>query len=85
MENKKLLYSGAGGRLDLFVKSQEGGLSREFVKRLISEGFVRLNGRAVKPAAPLKAGDEVTISATAPGPDGTRVQLGAVTGHIIPA
>jgi 23S rRNA pseudouridine1911/1915/1917 synthase len=48
-------------RLDLFVKSQESGFSREFVKRLISEGLVRVNGRAVKPAAPLKAGDEVTI------------------------
>jgi fumarylacetoacetase len=30
-------------------------------------------------------GDEVTISATAPGPDGTRVQLGTVTGRIVPA
>jgi fumarylacetoacetase len=28
--------------------------------------------------------DEVTISATAPGPDGTRVQLGQVTGRIAP-
>lgn len=62
MENKKLVYSGNGTRLDLFVKSRESGLSREFVKRLISEGFVRLNGRTVKPAAPLKAGDEVTMS-----------------------
>ena len=33
----------------------------------------------------LEDGDEVTISATAPGPDGTRIQLGAVTGRIIPA
>ncbi|KAF0126253.1 MAG: 23S rRNA pseudouridine synthase [Elusimicrobia bacterium] len=62
MENKKLVYSGAGTRLDLFVKTQEQDLSREFVKRLISEGLVRVNGRAVKPAAPLKTGDEVTIS-----------------------
>lgn len=67
MENKKLVYSGNGTRLDLFVKSQESGLSREFVKRLISEGFVRLNGRAVKPAAPLKAGDEVTMSVPGEG------------------
>ncbi len=67
MENKKLIYSGAGTRLDLFVKSGEPGLSREFVKRLIAEGLVRVNGRAVKPAAPLKDGDEVTISAPAAG------------------
>lgn len=29
--------------------------------------------------------DEVTISATAPGPDGSRIGLGAVTGAILPA
>ncbi|HEX6336967.1 MAG TPA: fumarylacetoacetase [Jiangellaceae bacterium] len=33
----------------------------------------------------LEDGDEVTISASAPGPDATRVQLGAVTGRILPA
>ncbi|HEU4541501.1 MAG TPA: fumarylacetoacetase [Jiangellaceae bacterium] len=33
----------------------------------------------------LEDGDEVTISASAPGPDGTRVQLGAVSGRIIAA
>jgi fumarylacetoacetase len=31
----------------------------------------------------LEDGDEVTISATAPGPDGTRIGLGAVTGRIL--
>jgi fumarylacetoacetase len=31
----------------------------------------------------LEDGDEVTISAVAPGPDGARIQLGAVTGRII--
>ncbi|MEU7819067.1 fumarylacetoacetase [Pseudonocardia sp. NPDC049154] len=30
-------------------------------------------------------GDEVTISATAPGPDGTRIGFGEVTGRITPA
>jgi fumarylacetoacetase len=30
-------------------------------------------------------GDEVTISATAPGPDGTRIGLGSATGCILPA
>jgi fumarylacetoacetase len=33
----------------------------------------------------LHDGDEVTISATAPGPDGTRIGLGSATGCILPA
>ncbi|MFD0854288.1 fumarylacetoacetate hydrolase family protein, partial [Actinomadura adrarensis] len=33
----------------------------------------------------LKDGDTVTITGTAPAPDGTRIDLGEVTGHIIPA
>ncbi|MGH4032519.1 fumarylacetoacetase [Actinomycetota bacterium Odt1-20B] len=33
----------------------------------------------------LEDGDEVTLSAWAPGPDGTRVGLGEVTGRILPA
>ena len=33
----------------------------------------------------LEDGDEVTISATAPGPDGTRIGFGEVTGTVRPA
>jgi fumarylacetoacetase len=33
----------------------------------------------------LEDGDEVTITATAPGPHGTRIGLGEVTGRILPA
>ncbi|WP_049572547.1 fumarylacetoacetase [Nocardiopsis sp. SBT366] len=33
----------------------------------------------------LEDGDEVTITATAPGPDGTRIDFGEVTGRILPA
>lgn len=33
----------------------------------------------------LEDGDEVAITATAPGPDGTRVDFGEVTGRILPA
>jgi fumarylacetoacetase len=33
----------------------------------------------------LQDGDEITISATAPGPDGARIGLGAVTGRVLPA
>ncbi len=33
----------------------------------------------------LEDGDEVTITATAPGPDGTRITFGEVTGRVEPA
>jgi fumarylacetoacetase len=33
----------------------------------------------------LADGDEVVISATAPGPDGTRIDLGAVAGRVLPS
>ncbi|GAA1465853.1 fumarylacetoacetase [Nocardiopsis exhalans] len=33
----------------------------------------------------LEDGDEVTITATAPGPEGTRIDFGEVTGRILPA
>jgi fumarylacetoacetase len=33
----------------------------------------------------LADGDEVTVTASAPGPDGTRIGLGEVTGRILPA
>ncbi|MDT3398683.1 fumarylacetoacetase [Streptomyces sp. B1866] len=33
----------------------------------------------------LEDGDEVTLRATAPGPDGTRLSLGEVTGRVLPA
>ncbi|MET7900411.1 fumarylacetoacetase [Streptomyces sp. NPDC005355] len=33
----------------------------------------------------LEDGDEVTLTAWAPGPDGARIGLGDVTGHVVPA
>ncbi|GGN99476.1 hypothetical protein GCM10010112_93330 [Actinoplanes lobatus] len=33
----------------------------------------------------LEDGDEVRVSATAPGPGGTRISLGEVTGVVLPA
>ncbi|MET8010958.1 fumarylacetoacetase [Streptomyces sp. NPDC005271] len=33
----------------------------------------------------LEDGDEVTLTAWAPGPDGARIALGDVTGHVVPA
>jgi fumarylacetoacetase len=33
----------------------------------------------------LEDGDTVTIRATAPGPDGARVEFGEVTGRVLPA
>ncbi|MER6810004.1 fumarylacetoacetase, partial [Spirillospora sp. NPDC000708] len=38
-----------------------------------------------EPRTFLEDGDTVTISATAPGPGGARLGLGAVTGRVLPA
>ena len=43
---------------------------------------VTVNG---EPRTFLEDGDEVTISATAPGPDGTRLGFGEVSGRVLPA
>ncbi|MGH3241061.1 MAG: fumarylacetoacetase [Spirillospora sp.] len=43
---------------------------------------VELNG---EPRSFLEDGDEVAISATAPGPSGTRIGFGEVTGRVLPA
>ncbi|TDE32548.1 fumarylacetoacetase [Actinomadura sp. 6K520] len=43
---------------------------------------VTVNG---EPRTFLEDGDEVTITATAPGPSGTRIGFGEVTGRILPA
>jgi len=37
------------------------------------------------PVVHLDDGDELTITASAPGPDGTRIGFGEVTGRVAPA
>ena len=55
VENKK------GERLDLFIKKKFPHLSRSFIQRLIVEGKVFVEGRALKPAYSLKGGEKIRV------------------------
>lgn len=52
----------AGRRLDLWLAEKLPDISRTRLKALIEEGRVGVNGRAVKPSARLKAGQEVRVT-----------------------
>jgi 23S rRNA pseudouridine1911/1915/1917 synthase len=56
----------AGVRLDLFLASVLGDLSRSHIQRLIKDGHVLVDGRAAKPNQPVKAGQTVSIDAPEP-------------------
>jgi 23S rRNA pseudouridine1911/1915/1917 synthase len=58
----------AGQRVDVFLSEHLPGLSRSRIKSLIESGEVTLGGAAVKPAARLRAGDEVLVELPEPGP-----------------
>ncbi len=54
-----------GDRLDVFA-AEKSGLTRSYIKQLISAGNVMLNGETVKSGATVKAGDKVQV--TVPDP-----------------
>ena len=58
-------------RLDQFLVSQETGLTRSQLSRLIVDGQVKVNGRSAKPSNKVRAGD--TILLTVPPPKSTDV------------
>lgn len=49
------------GRLDVYLASRFPDYSRTFIKRLIGEGAITVDGRTVKPAHPLQPGSRVTV------------------------
>jgi len=51
----------AGDRLDIFLAGQPLDLSRSYVKRLISEGAVRVSGRREKPSYKVKLDELVEL------------------------
>ncbi len=59
----------AGERLDRYLAARSGGEpSRSRFARLIEGGHVRVNGRAVKPAHAVRAGDVVDVEFPPPEP-----------------
>ena len=61
----------AGERLDVFVAAAVEALSRSQAKRLTDDGFVLVEGDESKPAAKVRAGDEVEV--TIPPPEATEL------------
>ncbi len=55
-----------GGRLDQFLASVVGDLSRSHIQRLIRDGRVLVDGRATKPNHPIKAGQAISIDVPEP-------------------
>ena len=51
----------AGSRLDVFVTEQEEELTRSRVHKLLSEGYLTVNGKEVKAGYKLKSGDDVHL------------------------
>jgi 23S rRNA pseudouridine1911/1915/1917 synthase len=51
----------SSGRLDTFLRGRYPAMSRGAIQRLIEEGHIRVNGRAVKPTHTPHAGDEVRV------------------------
>ncbi len=58
----------AGRRLDRYVADELPDLSRSYVRQLIEDGHIRLNGRDARPSAALRPGDEVSVRRPLPRP-----------------
>jgi 23S rRNA pseudouridine1911/1915/1917 synthase len=61
-ETVSIPASAAGTRLDRFLTARADGWSRTQVQALIEQGWVRVNGRVVKPSYRLRAGDTVEVT-----------------------
>jgi 23S rRNA pseudouridine1911/1915/1917 synthase len=52
----------AGLRLDRYISQEYNEISRSYVKKLIDEGYITVNGDAVKVSYRLKTGDEISLN-----------------------
>jgi 23S rRNA pseudouridine1911/1915/1917 synthase len=55
-------------RLDAFLRTRYPSVSRATIQRLIEQGHITINGRAVKPAHHPRAGEEVSVCWPEPKP-----------------
>jgi 23S rRNA pseudouridine1911/1915/1917 synthase len=71
-ERRALLASPdvAGLRLDVALTRLAPDLSRARVQRLVDDGHVRVDGRAVKPSAKLRGGERIELELPPPEPSG---------------
>src|SRR5581483_12466801 len=56
----------AGARLDVFLASLVGDLSRSHIQRLIKDGHVLVDGKPAKANQPVKTGQSIALDAPAP-------------------
>ena len=69
---------GAEGRLDQYLAAQDVGFTRSRLRQLILEGWVTVNGAAVKPSHRVRMGDRVAVSAPPPRPTSLQAQAMAI-------
>lgn len=62
----KVSLEDAGKRLDKFLTEKLTELSRSFIKELIEEGKVKVNGRFSEPSYKVKANDEIQVEEFSP-------------------
>lgn len=70
MKKNKIIYSGIPARLDVFLTESGDNFSRSYVRKLIEQGMVTVNGEQKKPSYMLGE-DDLIVFAT-PGPDKTQ-------------
>lgn len=58
-----------GTRLDTFLRQRYPAMSRGSIQRLITEGYIRVNGRRIKPTHTPQAGETVQVEWPAARPD----------------
>src|SRR5690242_2678536 len=73
----------AGQRLDRFLVSRLENVSRTQVQQLITDGFVLVNGRSVKPGYMLRAQDKLQVIRTIPAMQPTTVKPQALPLDVI--
>ena len=66
MERKTMITEQGGSRLDAFCAEQFPGLSRGYLKTLILEGKVTVNGAVKKASYKIKAGETVAVEVPEP-------------------
>src|SRR5258708_6454252 len=55
-----------GERLDAWLRLKLPGLSRGAIQRLIEEGYIRVNGKSIKPTHTPRAGERVEVELPEP-------------------
>lgn len=61
MDNLEYQAAAAGERLDVFITGKTGEFSRSHIQKMITDGFITVNGKTVKANYKLRVGDNVSV------------------------